>query len=284
MFLQQNSSCAKTGSQARKSRTFFSLQMDIHLMRLCVEHNPYQLGKNQWDLILADMKETFNVEFLLRTLKERANKLVDKYQQEQLQYKYFSQYCYFFIIITFRRTGTEEEHTELGNLLEVVVAYIDASNVPITRTTNADSRSADEDETDNSNVVSTPQLKTARPRATAANVEKHTADMERDELLNQTEDTAPGPITVRKKRSALLPEDELIKRKQEQDYDIEVKKLKLEERKMEIEYDLQQQKATLEREKLEVEKEKIRITEEENKRRDVQQQQMHELLMLLAKK
>ncbi|XP_031349103.1 uncharacterized protein LOC116178079 isoform X2 [Photinus pyralis] len=268
MFLQQNSSCAKTGSQARKSRTFFSLQMDIHLMRLCVEHNPYQLGKNQWDLILADMKETFNVEFLLRTLKERANKLVDKYQQEQLQYK----------------TGTEKEHTELGNLLEVVVAYIDASNVPITRTTNADSRSADEDETDNSNVVSTPQLKTARPRATAANVEKHTADMERDELLNQTEDTAPGPITVRKKRSALLPEDELIKRKQEQDYDIEVKKLKLEERKMEIEYDLQQQKATLEREKLEVEKEKIRITEEENKRRDVQQQQMHELLMLLAKK
>ena len=45
---------------------------------------------------------------------------------------------------------------------------------------------------------------------------------------------APGPKTFRRKRSAQLPENELIKRKQEQDHEIQLKRLKLEKRKMEI--------------------------------------------------
>lgn len=100
----------------------------------------------------------------------------------------------------------------------------------------------------------------------------------------QVEDEAPGPRLLRRKRSALLPEDELIKRKQEQDYelqkmkeqhayDLELKRIQLEERKLDVE-----------REKVDLERETQRMRDEENKRRDVRQQEMHELFMMLVKK
>ncbi|KAJ8911474.1 hypothetical protein NQ315_010845 [Exocentrus adspersus] len=204
----------------------------------------------QWNYIHTGMKEHFQADFLQRTLKERATKLIEKYRKEQLQYK----------------TGTEEEISELGNLLEET--YVE---------------SVDEQ------VIAKELRVTPKSRR----IEKRIADTERDELLSQagSEDTAPGPMILRKKRKALNPEDELIKQKQQNDYELEIKRLKLEETKIQYEYEMQLQKIALEKQKIEIEKEKNKIIEQENKRRDMwqmkqleQQQQVNELLMVLAKK
>jgi hypothetical protein len=73
---------------------------------------------------------------------------------------------------------------------------------------------------------------------------------------------APEPTTLRRKRSALLPEDELIRRKQEQDHEIELKRIKLEKRKLEMDFETQREKIALEREKIELEKENPRTREQ----------------------
>lgn len=87
-----------------------------------------------------------------------------------------------FLISTFCRTGTEEQITELGNLLEQVVGYIDASSVSINQQTNAEASLSGEEE--ENTELATPTV----PRVTnvTRRNEKFLADMERDELLNQT--------------------------------------------------------------------------------------------------
>lgn len=195
------------------------------------------------------------------------------------------------------RTGTEEQITERGSLLQEIQTQIEASKVPINIQLGADDSGDGQeefnvdivfDENEVNEVIAETENMTPKTQPKPM-TERERADFERNEVLARAEcknlevnvklifiiimdmnifllvignlDKAPEADNFRRKRMKLSPEDELIKIKQEHDMDIEVKKMKLQK-------EMQDNQFVLENRRLELEEKREARIADENRRRD----------------
>jgi len=63
--------------------------MEIELLKLCVEQNPFECGDENgiWKNIFDAMKLKFPVDFSLLTLQRKMMRLLDLYKKEELKWK-----------------------------------------------------------------------------------------------------------------------------------------------------------------------------------------------------
>lgn len=203
--------------QVRKSRVAFSIKKDIFLLRASLEFNPWQLGQSQWKEIAEKMGGDFKESFTTKTVQKRVELLVDKYKKKELK-------------IT---TGTEEETSERGYLLETIIGIQEEEDAAINVELNAEVE-VDIDEADDDTLM---HQNDEDPTANARNIakerrlERAEADKERDSYV----DEAPGPSSSRCGRSRLTLEDEVLLEKQKHELFIDKEKLGIEKQRLALE-------------------------------------------------
>ncbi|GAB6025329.1 hypothetical protein CHUAL_010741 [Chamberlinius hualienensis] len=233
-----------------KKKFMFTVERDVVLLKVALQENPWQLGDKRWAEISTIMTEHFATILTRRTVKDRVNLLIQKYQTHQL----------------ISKTGTEEVISERGKLIEECIMLMEEA----TPTTNIEIGAFNADNSSSSNLSPVPFQSLT---------EKGTLDLERDLILEYN--SPPEPSDLRQKRIKLCPEDDLIKQKHEHDMLMEKERFELEKLKTLHEFEIENQK-------LELENKRESRLEEEGKRRDeimVSRNKMLELMLqLIAKK
>lgn len=89
--------------------------------------NPWQLGSDRWSEVAEMMQTEFRNKFTIATVKGRINLLIDKYRKQELSHQ----------------TGTEEELSERGKLLQQIIAIKSEEDAAINVQLNADYEMSD---------------------------------------------------------------------------------------------------------------------------------------------
>lgn len=205
------------------------------MLRGALGYNPWQLGEEFWKEVASDMRDEFNEDFSPRAMKCRVELLIDKYKKDQFKYS----------------SGTEEEKTERGRLLEAIVAIKEEESTAINnKVTPEDPVEEEEEQKTDERPANTSTAKNRK-------LERSLADKERETYA----DEAPGPSGSRGKRQRLSVEDEVILEKHKHD-------MAMEKEKMEIEKLRLQSEQRREDQRLQVEQQREERLKEESRRRD----------------
>ncbi len=234
----------------------FTIKKDILLLRHALGYNPWQLGDDMWKEVADQMHQEFNEDFTPRAVKKRVDLLIDKFQKKQLKYL----------------SGTEEETTERGLLLETIIAIKEeeraAINTEITPDDDVDIEANDEEtEKDPS-----PPKSTAKERR----LERSVADKERSSYV----DEAAGPSGSRGKRQRLSVEEEVMMEKHKHDMEMEKEKIELEKLRIKSEEHREEQRLILERQREE------RMNDESKRRDEIAKSQIdlqHSMMKIMEK-
>ncbi|GAB6023153.1 hypothetical protein CHUAL_007233 [Chamberlinius hualienensis] len=142
----------------------FTVEKDVVLLKVALQENPWQLGEKHWAQVATIMTEHFATILTKRTVKDRVNLLIQKYQAHQL----------------ISKTGTEEVISERGKLIEECIMLMEEA----TSTINIEIGASITDNSSDSNL--SPEV-----------TEKGTADLERDLILEYN--FPPEPSGLRRK-------------------------------------------------------------------------------------
>lgn len=127
--------------QERKIRSGFTIQKDIILLRTALIKNPWQTGSEKWTNVKEIVQKAYNHEVSVRGLKTRVSLLLKQYRSQQLQCK----------------TGTEEEKSFRGRLLESIdlIVVEESSAINYMYSADQDEFSDSEEAIDNSDTSNT---------------------------------------------------------------------------------------------------------------------------------
>lgn len=106
----------------RKQRFSFTIDRDIVLLKLALTKNPWQTGDQKWETIREIMEAQCQSTMTERCIKNRVNLLLRQYRTQQLQCK----------------TGTEQEISDRGRLLESIDMIVQEENAAININLTAD--------------------------------------------------------------------------------------------------------------------------------------------------
>jgi len=260
--------------QTNTTRFGFSIPKDIALLKEAISQNPWQLGAEKWEFVASELSNQLENTLTERTVKERIARLIKNYSTQQLATK----------------SGTEEEISERGLLIETVISIIEEEKARINKTLGAEDLLDPDDYFNLSEVEEVIQNEpVTQKKRKLKDTEKEAAETERENaFITYVKDLAPTPSGSRKKRVKLSAEDELIKAKQDHEMDMDVRRIGLEEERQKKEMELEEKRLELELVRLEIEKSRESRLEAENKRKDdfaVSQLQFQNLLLeLLSKK
>jgi len=168
-----------------KNRFGFNVQKDIALLQTA---NPWQLGGDKWSEVSSSLSTAFGYQIAERTGKDGILLLVKKFSNQELS----------------TRTGTEEEKSERGALLETVVSLIEEERSEINKISD-----------NNEFIFTNTELEEIDRTVTQTRKEKRNdreaADKERETVVTKiSKDFAPEPSGNRRIKPKVSMEEELI--------------------------------------------------------------------------
>lgn len=210
----------------RKHRVVFTVKKDVRLLGSALGYNPWQIGDDMWKEVVSEMAHEYGEEFTVRALKNRVDLLIDKFKKKQLKY------C----------SGTEEEATQRGLLLESIIAIKEEESAAINTELNCDDDDIEivGDETDGGGAPENKQSKAKKRK-----LERLEADKERELYI----DEAPGPSGSRSSRQRLSVEEEIMMEKHRHEIQIENQKIEVEKLRIGSEQRREEQRLILEQQR-----------------------------------
>lgn len=219
----------------------FTVKKDVRLLRHALGFYPWQTGEDMWKEVVSELAEEYGETFTVRTLRKRVDLLIDKFKKKQLKY------C----------SGTEEEATERGLLLESIIAIKEEESAAINTEHNCDDEDIEivGDEADGAGAPESKETKQSQVKK--RKLERLEADKERALYV----DEAPGPSGSRSSRQRLSVEEEVMMEKHSHEMEIEKEKVEVEKLRIGSEQRREEQRLILEQQREE------RLSDE-SKRRD----------------
>ncbi|CAG7733806.1 unnamed protein product, partial [Allacma fusca] len=165
------------------------------------------------------------------------------------------------------RTGTEEQQTERGELIQQIIAIVEECKAGINEQFGADDSDLQESENEVVEVDQVPDKDDPQvSRSQQIRKERQEADKSRnDTFLEYQKDQAMSPVRKRRSRSK-FSEDEMIWNKHEHDMRMEEMKQLLDEKKHEATFALENERIRIEKARLEIEQQKEARMADENRR------------------
>lgn len=197
-----------------------------------------------WKGVAEEMRTEFKKSFTARAVKKRIDLLIEKFNRKQLKY------C----------SGTEEETTERGFLLETIIAIKEEESVAINTEVTPDD---DEIEVGEEQVPG-DRVETPNNTAKKRRLERLEADKERASYI----DEAPGPSGSRSNRQRLSIEEEIMMQRHKHDMEVEKEKIEIEKLRVKSEQIREEQRLILEQQREE------RLNEESKRRDEIAKSQI----------
>ncbi len=208
------------------------------------------MGDVMWKEVVSEMADKYEDVFTVRALKNRVDLLINKFKKKQLTY------C----------SGTEEQTTKRGELLEAIIAIKEEENATI----NTEINGEDDDEIVDAGADCPTETK--QSEAKKRKLERLEADNERASYV----DEAPGPSGSRTSRQRLSVEEEVMMEKHKHDLEIEKEKIEIEKLRIASEERREEKRLLLEQRREE------RLIEESQRRDDIAKSQIEIQATMMA--
>ncbi|GAB6023130.1 hypothetical protein CHUAL_007214 [Chamberlinius hualienensis] len=199
----------------RKKRIHFTAEKDILLLKLVIQHKPFEYGSEMWKAVSKDLIK-YNIIVDARTVKLRCAHLLELFQKESLA--------------TINKSGTEEQYNERALLLKKILKFQESPSSEL----GPEDGDVIEMPTPPASVDSLNSCSFTETLKITKRQDKLVADKDREQAQNQLQTT----IDERKTYMGIKNQDDVIRRGTKLELDMKEQEMHLKRKQIEQEIEL----------------------------------------------